>query len=81
MEEPYQLDTNVSHTQTTMFIKDNQLNEKFQDCLRYELYDLPLQKYLQQKYSWTETTFLSIDWKAHATLIQHHKTQSRESTY
>ena len=81
MEEVNQQDNTVSQTQATIFIKDNQLTKNFQDCIKHELYDLPLQQYLQKKYSWSEETILYIDWKAHSTLIGVTRLQKRELIY
>lgn len=67
-------DTTIPQTRATMFIQSNQLTDNIQKCIRYQLYDKHLQKYLQSKYTWSNTTFHNINWKAHATLVRKHKT-------
>ena len=68
------LDTTIPQTGATMFIQNNQLTENIRQCIRHQLYDNNLQKYLQNKYAWSDKTFHNINWKAHRTLIHKHKT-------
>ena len=54
MQMPYQLDTTIPQTRATIFIQNNQLTENMRDCIRHQLYDTKLQKYLKDKYAWSE---------------------------
>ena len=68
------LDTTIPQTEATLFIKNIQITEKLKDNIRHSLYNTQIQQYLQKIYNWSTTTFNSIDWNAHNTLLSKHKT-------
>ena len=70
MTMPNTDDTTIPQTKVTLFFNNIQITDKLQNCIREQLYDKEMKKYIKQRYLWTEKTFKTINWQAHELAIK-----------